>query len=455
MPALLVAHRRPGFYFRVIQEGELGAGDRIEKLSDGPERMTVAAIDALLYSAEHPLEALRRAARIPALSPGWQGSMRRLAAAAEAGGTTGNAGLGPGASAPLAWRGFRPVGIVASREETADVRSFEFAAEDGSPLPPALPGQHIVVRVRPSPDAPAVTRSYSLCGPPGNPNYRIGVKNEQGLASGFLHQSVRAGSHVEVSAPRGSFTLAEGVTPVVLISAGVGVTPMLAMLHGAAAMDAVTPRQVWWLHSARDRAHHPFAQEADDLLVALSASQRCVVYSRPAPGDMLGQDFDRPGRLSLQLLQDIGVPQDADFYLCGPPRFLEDFQEGLAAWGIPRSRIHVEVFGPASALTPGISSVATALPHRPDGPAGGGPMVTFSRSGLAVPWDTRFGSLLELAEACAVPVRWSCRSGVCHNCESGLIEGELSYAPEPLDAPADGNALICCATPIAAVELDL
>jgi ferredoxin-NADP reductase/MOSC domain-containing protein YiiM/ferredoxin len=455
MPALLVAHRRPGFYCRVVQEGELGAGDRIEKLSDGPERMTVAAIDALLYSAEHPLEALRRAARIPALSPGWQGSMRRLAAAAEAGGTTGNAGLGPGASAPLAWHGFRPLVIVDSREESADVRSFELAAQEGLPLPPALPGQHIVVRVQPNPDAPAVTRNYSLCGPPGSPNYRIGVKNEHGLASGFLHQSVRAGSHVEVGAPRGSFTLADGVTSVVLISAGVGVTPMLAMLHAAAATDAVTPRQVWWLHSARDRAHHSFAQEADDLLVALSASRRCVVFSRPAPGDMPGQDFDRPGHLSPQLLQDTGVPQDADFYLCGPPGFLEDFQKGLVAWGVPRPRIHMEVFGPASALTPGISSVATALPHRPDGPAGGGPLVTFLRSGLAVAWDTRFGSLLELAEACAVPVRWSCRSGICHNCEIGLIEGELAYAPEPLDTPAEGNALICCATPITAVELDL
>ena len=149
--ALLVAHRRPGFYFRVIQEGEIGAGDRIEKLSDGPERMTVAEIDALLYSAEHPLEALRRAVRIPALSQDWQGSMQALLAAAEAGGTTGNAGLGLGASAPLAWRGFRPVVVVASREESADVRSFEFAAEDGSPLPPALPGQYIMVRMQAEP----------------------------------------------------------------------------------------------------------------------------------------------------------------------------------------------------------------------------------------------------------------------------------------------------------------
>src|SRR6202012_3274726 len=175
--ALLVSHHRLGFYFRVIQEGEIGAGDRIEKLSDGPEQMTVAEIDALLYSAEHPLEGLRRAVRIPALSKDWQGSMQALLAAAEAGGTTGNAGLGLGASAPPAWHGFRPVVVVASREESADVRSFEFGAENVSPLPPARPGQYIMVRVRPGPDAPAVTRSYSLCGPPGTPKYRIGVKN--------------------------------------------------------------------------------------------------------------------------------------------------------------------------------------------------------------------------------------------------------------------------------------
>jgi ferredoxin-NADP reductase/ferredoxin len=381
--------------------------------------------------------------------------MQALLTAAEAGGTTGNAGLGLGASAPPAWRGFRSVVVVASRKESADVRSFEFAAEDHSPLPLALPGQYIMVRVRPRPDAPAVTRNYSLCGPPGTPTYRIGVKNERGLASRFLHQSVRAGSRLEISAPRGSFTLAAGATPVVLISAGVGVTPVLAMLHGALTASVGTSRPIWWLHSARDRAHHSFAKEADDVLAALRTSRRCVVYSRPAPGDMPGPDFDRPGRLSLRLLQELGVPQAADFYLCGPPSFLDDFQKGLAALGIPWPRVHVELFGPTPTLTPGIFSASSALPHRPDGPAGGGPMVTFLRSGIAVRWDSRFSSLLELAEACAVPVRWACRSGVCHNCESGLIDGELSYAPEPLDLPAEGNALICCSTPKTALELDL
>ncbi|HUN44160.1 MAG TPA: MOSC and FAD-binding oxidoreductase domain-containing protein [Acetobacteraceae bacterium] len=453
MAALLVAHHRPGFYFRVIEEGEIGAGDHVEKVADGPEHMTVAEIDALLYSSQHPVEGLRRAIRIPALSVDWQGSMQALLSAAEAGGTTGNAGLS-GTSAPLAWRGFRSAAVVASHEESADVRSFEFAAEDGSPLPPAQPGQYLMVRVKPDPDAPSVTRSFSLCGPPGSPTYRIGVKNEHGSASGFLHQRVREGSRLEISAPRGSFTLTPGATPVVLISAGVGVTPVLAMLYAAAA-KAGTGRPIWWLHGARDRAHHSFAREANDLLATLPASRRCIVYSRPAPKDVPGQDFDQTGHLSPDLLETFGVPRNADFYLCGPSGFLDEFQKGLAAWGTPWPRVHVELFGAAPTRTPGISTAPTVLPHRPEGLAGGGPLVTFLRSGLAVPWDSRFGSLLEFAEVCAVPVRWACRTGVCHRCESGLVEGELAYAPEPLDQPAEGNALICCSAPRTAVALDL
>ncbi len=192
--ALLVAHHRPGFYFRVIQEGEIGAGDRVEKLSDGPERMTVAEIDALLYSAEHPLEALRRAVRIPALSLDWQGSMQALLAAAEAGGTTGNAGLGLGASAPLAWRGFRPVVVVASREESADVRSFEFAAEDGSPLPPALPGQYIMVRVRPARMLPPSREAIRCAVRPGAPT--IGLASRTSAASQAAFSTKASGQAV-------------------------------------------------------------------------------------------------------------------------------------------------------------------------------------------------------------------------------------------------------------------
>jgi MOSC domain-containing protein YiiM len=203
MPALMVAHKRPGFYFRVIQEGEVGAGDVIEKLANGPERMTVAEIDSLLYSPEHPIEALNRALRISALSPGWQGSMNALRDAARSGQDAGNAGLSPGLAAKPAWNGMRPLRIVASERESDDVRSFDLAPDDGSVLPDALPGQHLVVRVRPRPDAPPVTRNYSLCGSPGSGSYRIAVKREHdGIASSFLHDRAHVGDVVEAAAPR-------------------------------------------------------------------------------------------------------------------------------------------------------------------------------------------------------------------------------------------------------------
>jgi ferredoxin-NADP reductase/MOSC domain-containing protein YiiM/ferredoxin len=454
MPALLVSHHRPGFYFRVILEGEVGAGDRIEKVADGPEQMTVAEIDALLYSAHHPVEALRRAVRIPALSPGWQGSLRALLDAAEKGEDLGNAGLSPTPTVPLFWRGFRPLKVVTSSEESVDVRSFELAAPDGSRLPVPLPGQHIVVRVRPNLDSPSVARNYSLCGATTAGTYAIAVKNEGGPRSGFLHQHVRAGDLLEVSAPRGSFTLAPGTGPIVLMSAGIGITPLLAMLHAAANDDGLS-REVWWFHSARDSAHHPFVGQVRTLMKALKQGHLCNVYSRPGAGDRPGINYDVQDHVTVPLLQQMGVPPAADFYLCGPTGFLADLVEGLKAWQVDASRIHTEVFGASGSLAPGVVGSTSQAPHLPPGPQGTGSNVTFLRSGIALRWDARFPSLLELAEACSVPVRWSCRSGVCHNCESGLIDGRLHYSPEPLDPPPQGIALICCSTPMTDVALDL
>jgi ferredoxin-NADP reductase/MOSC domain-containing protein YiiM/ferredoxin len=455
MPALVVSHRRPGFYFRVIEEGEIGQGDQIEKIADGPERISVAEIDALLYSADHPIEALRRATRIPALSPGWQGSLKALLDAAERGNVAGNAGLSPAPAAPLAWRGFRPLKVIATRQESQEVRSFELAPQDGSSLPGSLPGQYIIVKVRPAADQPPIARNYSLCGPPEAGTYRIGVKIEGGGASAFLHGHVQVEDVLEISAPRGTFTLSAGTTPIVLLSAGVGVTPVLAMLHAAAASDRASPREVWWIHAARNTAYHSFAGEARTLVAGLTQGHHCTIYSRPGETDRPGVDYDVKGHLALPLLREFSVPQSADFYLCGPGRFLEEISTALAGWGVDPHRIHKEAFGPVGARTPGVVGTSDQPPHLPIGPQGSGPLVTFARSRLAVRWDVRFGSLLELAEACSVPVRWSCRTGVCHNCESGLIDGSLRYSPQPIDPAAEGIALICCSSPVSDIELDL
>jgi ferredoxin-NADP reductase/MOSC domain-containing protein YiiM/ferredoxin len=456
MAALLVSSGRPGFYMRVLQEGEIGAGDEIVKVAGGPERMTVARASALLYLPGHDRADLERALRIPALSPGWKGSFQAMLgrdrgiAAAPAG----NPGLDPPSGPPPAWPGFRPMRIARISRESSSVVSIELEPADGLPLVAALAGQFVVVRLRLDPASPPVLRSYSLSGAPSRERYRVSVKREpHGIASAYLCERARVGDALEVSAPRGAFTLDDREAPVVLLSAGVGATPVLAMLHALAA--EVSMRDVWWLFGARNRDEHPFREESRGLLRVLPRAHSHVRYSRPRSDDVPGVDFDATGRLTFAALEELGVPRDADFYLCGPPAFLGDLTGGLAGWGVERGRIHTEVFGPGEALTPGIAPAAARTPHPPTRPPGPGPLVSFARSGLAVPWDPSFRSLLELAEACDVPARWSCRTGVCHNCKTGLVSGSVRYDPEPLDPPPAGSLLICCSRPGGDVVLDL
>jgi ferredoxin-NADP reductase/MOSC domain-containing protein YiiM len=452
MASLLVAHHRPGFYLRVIEEGEVGAGDEITKVADGAERMNVAEIDALLYLPGHPRDRLERALRIPALSAGWKDSFEGLIAQGDASDKPGStaASIAPAA----AWIGFRPMRVARIDRESADVTSISFEAVDGARLVAALPGQFLVLQVRPSPELPPVLRNYSISSAPGADAYRISVKREaHGVVSAFLNDRVRAGDILEVSAPRGAFTLQQGDGPVVLLSSGIGATPVLAMLHQL--VSAASARQVWWLYGARNRDHHPFGRESRALLEKLAGERTYVAYSAPGPEDRLGQDYDSQGHLSVPLLDRLGVPRDADFYLCGPAAFLSSFAADLKTWGVAAGRIHQEVFGPEASITPGIASSVARAVHAPSGAPGSGPSVSFTRSGLTVPWSAKFQSLLEFAEACDVSVRWSCRTGVCHTCECALIGGSVEYAPDPLEPPAPGNVLVCCAQPSADVEIDL
>jgi ferredoxin-NADP reductase/ferredoxin len=440
MPALLVAHRRPGFYLRVIDEGEVGAGDDIERLGRGPEAMTVAAVDGLLYLPGHARRDLARALRIPALSEGWQGSFREMLERAPDGDT-----------APLAWEGMRSMRVAAIDRESTTVISVHLVPLDGEPAVPARAGQFLTVRLHPDPGAGALLRTYSLSGAPSRQRYRISVKREPGgKASEYLHARLRVGDVIEAGAPRGSFVLRPTDRPVVLISAGVGATPLLAMLHVLAAEQAA--RQVWWLHGARDAAEHPFGSEVDALLAQLGAAHRLVCYSHPGRHD---RGFDVVGRLSAAVLEPAGVPVDADFYVCGPRAFMHDITAALTALGAAPERISSEVFGPADPITPGIAAGPLTPPHPPAGEPGTGPTIAFSRSNLSVPWDPAFATLLELAEACDVPVRWSCRTGVCHTCETGLVSGDVRYRPDPLEPAAPGAVLICCSQPSGEVALDL
>jgi ferredoxin len=213
---------------------------------------------------------------------------------------------------------------------------------------------------------------------------------------------------------------------------------------------------VLWLHGARDRQHHPFGAEVGRLLHALSRARSYVCYSKPGPGDKLGETFDAIGHLSRPVLDQLGVPRDADVYLCGPTRFMGELRVLMGSFGVATERIRAEIFNGSEPMTPGLVAAAPLTPHLPEGDADTGPLVSFARSGIAAHWrPSAYQNLLELAEACDVPVRWSCRTGVCHSCESGLVSGAVAYGPEPLDQPAEGNVLVCCSRPSRDVVIDL
>jgi ferredoxin-NADP reductase/ferredoxin len=382
----------------------------------------------------------------------------------------------PAAVARTAAPGFRPLRVAAVVRECADVISLSLEPSDGVRLTAPLAGQFVVLRLQPTPGAALVFRSYSLSGPSSGDRYRISVRIEpHGTAGSYLDGSVRPGALLDVSEPRGAFTLRAGDGPVVLLSAGIGATPVLAMLHALAA--GASAREIWWLHSARNGKSHAFAAEVRQLVGALPHARSHVWYSRPDADDLQGRDHDATGRLAVSAFDGLRVPREGDFYLCGPPGFLGEVTAGLNAWGVPAGRIHSEVFSGGPSLMPGVVAGPVRAPHLPAVmPGMPGTPGTPGMSGMPEepvrpargPWcpsraaASRFAgaptlerSLLELAEACDVPVRWSCRTGVCHNCESGMISGAVAYAPEPLDAPARGNVLICCASPQTDVVIDL
>ncbi len=436
MPNLLVAHHRPGFYFRVISEGRVQAGDTIVRTLRGRHKLSVADIDALLYLPDRDIDLLRKAVDVPALSPGWQQSFADLLA---------GHGTSTGAAAPPigvepGWSGFRRLRVASTRRESGTIMSIRFEAEDHAPLPIPRPGQYLTLRVGDAGD-PAPLRSYSLSG--DGAEYRISVKREDhGVVSRWLHDNIGPGSVIDVAAPRGDFYLGEeGAGPVVLLSAGVGITPVLAMLHALA--KGRRDREIWWLHTTRDAETQAFSSEVSDLIAELPHARQQVFYTSSV------------GRLDARAVAELGLPRDATVYMCGPDQFMTDMRSALTDAGIDPAQIHTELFAALPPINPGIIDTTTARPHPPPGLAGTGPPVSFSRSGLTVNWSPEYGSILDFAEACDVPTRFSCRSGVCHTCVTPVVAGTTCYTQSPLEPPPDGTVLICVAEPAGDLVLDL
>lgn len=454
MAALLVAHHRPGFYLRVLEEGEVEAGDEIIKVGDGPERLSVVEADALMYLPGRDPSRLERALRIDAFSPGWKTAFHVMAETMRGTGWTENKGLILNSGSPAPWPGFRPLRVASTRQESRDVFSLDLRADAGEAAAPAVPGQFITLRLPVDSARPPILRSYSLTDTSEPAHYPIGIKQEShGAAGRYLRERIQVGDTIDTAAPRGGFVLRPGAQPVVLLSAGIGVTPVLAMLRALAAGQSTRP--VRWIHGARNSHEHPFAREVEELLRALPDSRRLIAYSRPLPADRPGIDFDIEERLGVESLRRFDIPGDADVYLCGPDTFMRDLGSALAAIGISSGHIRTERFGPDQSFMPGVVGEQGHSPRAPSDPTGTGPLVSFARSGLAVNWDDRYTSLLELAEACNISVRWACRTGVCHTCISRLMSGTVVYNPEPLERPSEDNVLICCSRPTTEIAIDL
>ena len=435
---LLLSSNRIGFYLRVLEEGEVGAGDVIEPVKTDPRRMTVGKVNNLLYFDLGNLEDSRKALRIKALSPGWRGSFEDRLAKAETSGK--------------ATEGFRTLIVDRKVPESDTITSFYLVPEDAKPLPSFIPGQFLPLRLDIPGQPTPLTRTYSLSDRPNPEYYRLSIKREPppgdrpdlppGRSSNYFHDRVEAGTRLRARSPRGKFYLdPRGERPVALISAGVGLTPMISMLN--AIVEAGSGRPVWFIHGARNGREHAMGAHVRAVAGENDNVRAHISYSRPLPDDVEGRDHDGRGRVDGDLLKRLLPDNDLDFYLCGPTPFMKALYNGLLGWGVPEDRIHYEFFGPGSALTEGDGAEAAADCVECSAEI----EVTFSRSGLTAKWNPSFASILDMAEGLGLSPDYSCRSGICHTCMCALEDGEVEYVEEPLDPPDPGSVLICCSKP--------
>ena len=445
---------RLGFYFRVLEEGEVGAGDPIERVQVGPERITVREFAHLYYFDYDNQEKIRRVLRLPSLPPEWRQTFKELL-------TTVGDRTKKDIAPTRAWQGFRPFVVDQKVRESQTITSFYLVPEDGEPLPVFMPGQFLTFKlsipVYPKPEI----RNYSLSDSPIHPEYyRITIKREPlsespsvVSVSNYFHDQVEPGTKLQVAAPRGDFFLdPQEESPVVLLSGGVGLTPMISMLN--ALVESGKKRPVWFVHGTRNGIHHAMCKHMRRVAAENDNVTLHIRYSRPQPEDLKGRDYDSTGHVTVDFLGELLPDKDRDFYLCGPPPFMKSLMKDLRDWGVPENRIHFELFGPASLLQEGIRP-KRKRPRKKPVSGGEAFEVVFLQSGTTAKWDAEYANLLDFAEDQGIFPDFSCRSGICHTCMYDLLEGEVEYAFEPLDPPYPGQVLLCCTRPKSNLVIDI
>lgn len=345
-----------------------------------------------------------------------------------------------------AWRPMRVTRIV---PESSTVRSFYLEPADGFATAAFLAGQHLPIRLQiPGEDRPLI-RCYTLSVAPSDGVYRLSIKR-QGRVSRHLHDSLRVGNLIEARAPRGDFTIdALQRRPAVLLAGGIGVTPMLAMLRHIV-FEGLRKRRLrptTFIYATHNQAERAFDAELAELARRGGDALKIVrVTAAPEAQARPGHDFELQGRVDLQLLRQVLPFGDHDFYLCGPPPFMQALYDTLREQRVMDDRIHAEAFGPAG-LQRRDDAPADAPAAAPPPVATGEVQVLFSASGLEARWTPASGSLLELAEQGGLAPEFGCRGGACGSCKTQVLEGEVSYLRPPACKTGPGEALLCCAMP--------
>ena len=443
----VVANGRAGLLFIDLEHGDLlQLSGTAEVLFDSPEISAFEGAERLWTF--RPQRIVRRRG---ALALRWQAQPGGESDSSQLTGSWAEAEQRLQARAQALARHWRPLRIARIVEESATIRSFHLEPLDGAALPAYQAGQFLPIRVTPENGQEALVRTYTLTSLPADGHYRISVKRD-GTVSRLLHDQLREGDLIEARAPAGDFTLAAAAErPLVFLAAGIGITPLLAMLRQV--VDGGR-RRVTLFQGARTTAERAFDSELAELMARAPESVR-VIRVLSDPSDALpGLDYEVAGRIDMALLGRQLPFGDYDFYLCGPAAFTQGLYDGLRSFGIEDGRIHAEAFGPAGLVR---TAVATEQPARPAASTETVP-VQFAASGQTAQWTPASGSLLELAEAQGLEPAFSCREGHCGSCRTGLLQGAVTYAREPAAAVAANQALLCCARPAdgsAPLELDL
>ena len=447
-PARFQETGRMGFYCRVLEEGEVGAGDAIELVERDDNSVTIAEFIKVYLHESHEPESLRRVLASRDLGGAWRVYLEKMLKKVEP------------VMGPRGWEGFRPLLVDRKVPESETITSFYLKPQDSEPLPPYMPGQFLTFQLSMPEHPKPVMRTYSLSASPNHPDYyRVTIKRipapddppglPPGLSSNYFHDHLQPGARLCVKAPRGKFYLDPvDDTPVVLLCGGVGLTPLMSMLN--AIVESGSARPVWFVHGTRHGGEHAMGAHVRCLAAENANVNVHISYSEPRPDDVQGRDYDNRGRVSVDLLKQLLPPAAYDFYMCGPTPFMKSLYKGLQAWGVAESRINYEFFGPASALKEGAETarqVASDSGVRLD--------VSFAKAGLTAKWDPSLETILDLAEAQGLRPDFSCRTGICHTCMSELIDGEVEYVTEPLDMPDPGCVLICCSRPKTNVVVNL